>query len=198
MSSVILTIYVLSEYFILGGVITNGVCLHCVCGFTFRWICEWFTLLERGILPSQVLPDFLYRAYILLLWTEILATHSMTLSFKHSITGWSSCGVNPHEIQSIIEHVGKTVSWVLCSYSFYYESLFSEANIGHLFQVVLVTARPLYRRNTKHAHEKKNHEGSDHNLKSWRDGSQSSKHTLQQSRSMKWKIHHYKPVQVMV
>jgi hypothetical protein len=61
-----------------------------------------------------------------------------------------------------------------------------------------VTARPLYRRNTKHAHEKKNHEGSDHNLKSWRDGSQSSKHTLQQSRSMKWKIHQYKPVQVMV
>jgi hypothetical protein len=115
-----------------------------------------------------------------------------------SITGWSSCGVNPHEIQSIIEHVGKTVSWVLCSYSFYYESLFSEANIGHLFQVVLVTARPLYRRNTKHAHEKKNHEGSDHNLKNWRDGSQNSKHTLQQSRSMKWKIHHYKPVQVMV
>ncbi|WJX33190.1 hypothetical protein P8452_21424 [Trifolium repens] len=56
--------------------------------------------------------------------------------------------------------------------------------------------RPLYRRNTKHAHEKKNHEGSDHNLKNRRDGSQNSKHTLQQSRSMKWKIHHYKPVQV--
>ncbi|XP_045824329.1 uncharacterized membrane protein At3g27390-like [Trifolium pratense] len=56
--------------------------------------------------------------------------------------------------------------------------------------------RPVYHRNTRHVHEMKNHEGSDHNLKNQRDGSQNSKHTLQQSRSMKWKIHHYKPVQV--
>ncbi|KAI5406612.1 hypothetical protein KIW84_053089 [Lathyrus oleraceus] len=48
----------------------------------------------------------------------------------------------------------------------------------------------------RHALEKRNHEGSDHNLKNWRDSSQNLEHTLQQTRSMKWKIHHYKPVQI--
>ncbi|XP_050879581.1 uncharacterized membrane protein At3g27390 isoform X3 [Lathyrus oleraceus] len=56
--------------------------------------------------------------------------------------------------------------------------------------------RPAYRKNMRHALEKRNHEGSDHNLKNWRDSSQNLEHTLQQTRSMKWKIHHYKPVQI--
>ncbi|AES71753.2 uncharacterized membrane protein At3g27390 [Medicago truncatula] len=56
--------------------------------------------------------------------------------------------------------------------------------------------RPIYRKNVKHAVERKKLEGIDHNLKNRRDSSQNSKHTLQQSRSMKWKIQQYKPVQV--
>lgn len=66
-------------------------------------------------------------------------------------------------------------------------------NIGHLFKVIVVTDRPAYRKN-----EKRNHEGSDHNLKNRRDSSQNLENTLLQTRSMKWKIHHYKPVQVMM
>ncbi|XP_004502102.1 uncharacterized membrane protein At3g27390 [Cicer arietinum] len=56
--------------------------------------------------------------------------------------------------------------------------------------------RPVYRKNTRHVNETNNLDGSDHNSKNQRDGSQYSKHTLQQTRSMKWKIQQYKPVQV--
>lgn len=59
-----------------------------------------------------------------------------------------------------------------------------------------MTARPVYRRNMKHSLDK-DLEGSDHNLKKRRDSSQNPRHVLQQSRSMKWKIQQYKPVQVM-
>ncbi|XP_057428510.1 uncharacterized membrane protein At3g27390 isoform X2 [Lotus japonicus] len=56
--------------------------------------------------------------------------------------------------------------------------------------------RPIYRRKMTHALESKSLGGSNHNLKIRRDSSQNSKHILQQTRSLKWKIQQYKPVQV--
>ncbi|KAK7327784.1 hypothetical protein VNO77_21875 [Canavalia gladiata] len=56
--------------------------------------------------------------------------------------------------------------------------------------------RPIYRRNTNHSGDWKNLGGGDNNLKTRRDGSQNSKHPLQQSRSLKWRIQQYRPVQV--
>ncbi|CAI8597889.1 unnamed protein product [Vicia faba] len=53
--------------------------------------------------------------------------------------------------------------------------------------------RPAYRKNTRH---EKNLEGSDHDMKNRRDSPQNLENTLHQTRSMKWKIHHYKPVQI--
>lgn len=60
-----------------------------------------------------------------------------------------------------------------------------------------MTARPIYRRKMTHALESKSLGGSNHNLKIRRDSSQNSKHILQQTRSLKWKIQQYKPVQVI-
>ncbi|XP_025983241.1 uncharacterized membrane protein At3g27390 isoform X2 [Glycine max] len=56
--------------------------------------------------------------------------------------------------------------------------------------------RPIYRRNKSHAIERKNLGGGDNDLRNWRDGSQNSKHAIQQSRSLKWRIQQYRPVQV--
>ncbi|KAG4383134.1 hypothetical protein GLYMA_13G007902v4 [Glycine max] len=55
---------------------------------------------------------------------------------------------------------------------------------------------PIYRRNMSHAVEGKNLGGGDNDLKNRRDGSQNSKHSIQQSRSMKWGIQQCRPVQV--
>ncbi|KAH1214798.1 putative membrane protein [Glycine max] len=55
--------------------------------------------------------------------------------------------------------------------------------------------RPIYRRNMSHAVEGKNLGGGDNDLKNRRDGSQNSKHSIQQSRSMKWGIQQCRPVQ---
>ncbi|KAL5148265.1 putative membrane protein [Glycine soja] len=54
---------------------------------------------------------------------------------------------------------------------------------------------PIYRRNMSHAVEGKNLGGGDNDLKNRRDGSQNSKHSIQQSRSMKWGIQQCRPVQ---
>jgi len=55
-----------------------------------------------------------------------------------------------------------------------------------------VTARSIYRRNKRHLDHGRAHV----DFKDRRDGSQNSKHTLQQSRSLKWRIQQYRPVQV--
>lgn len=59
-----------------------------------------------------------------------------------------------------------------------------------------MTVRPIYRRNKSHTIERKNLGGGDNDLRNWRDGSQNSKHAIQQSRSLKWRIQQYRPVQV--
>ncbi|CAJ1964735.1 unnamed protein product [Sphenostylis stenocarpa] len=56
--------------------------------------------------------------------------------------------------------------------------------------------RPVYQRNSSHAVERENPVRGDDDLKHRRDGSQNSKHALQQSRSLKWRIQQYRPVQV--
>ncbi|KAK8467670.1 hypothetical protein PHAVU_007G123002 [Phaseolus vulgaris] len=55
--------------------------------------------------------------------------------------------------------------------------------------------RPIYRRNKRHAVERKN-PGRGHVDLKHMDGSQNSKQTLQQSRSLKWRIQQYRPMQV--
>jgi len=60
-----------------------------------------------------------------------------------------------------------------------------------------VTARPIYRRNKRHAVERKN-PGRGHVDLKHMDGSQNSKQTLQQSRSLKWRIQQYRPMQVIL
>ncbi|XP_027341898.1 uncharacterized membrane protein At3g27390 [Abrus precatorius] len=57
--------------------------------------------------------------------------------------------------------------------------------------------RPTYRRNMSHdAIEGKNLGGGDKNLKNRKEGSPNTKHDLQQSRSLKWRIQKYRPMQV--
>ncbi|KAF1889089.1 hypothetical protein Lal_00043308 [Lupinus albus] len=57
--------------------------------------------------------------------------------------------------------------------------------------------RPIYRRQMVHSVERKNHESSYNNsLKNRREDSQNARHTLQQTRNLKWKIQQYGPVQV--
>ncbi|KAE9605153.1 putative nuclear hormone receptor, ligand-binding domain-containing protein [Lupinus albus] len=58
--------------------------------------------------------------------------------------------------------------------------------------------RPIYRRQMVHSVERKNHESSYNNsLKNRREDSQNARHTLQQTRNLKWKIQQYGPVQVI-